>query len=175
MIPENVKKPLGISGLPDELVYGLWSLSVGLGAFGTSLSNPIFPVYMRDAYVPLPDFKKKEAIEILAYSALHSLIKNYAEDRIGFFGTNRVFKFGGERLTKGVEHLFTLCKDCPVYDGHTIREVFELIRQSNFDLTKLRKGLIDAVTARLSQIGYWDHVPIPTFSEDLETEKLQGA
>lgn len=161
MIPENVKKPLGISGIPDELAYGLWSVSVGLGAFGTSLSSPTHPLYMRDAYVHLPDFGKKEAIEILAYSALYALIRNYAEDKIGFFGTNRVFRFGGESLTKGVEHLFSLCKDCPVYDGHTIGEVFELIRQSKVDITKCRKGIKDEVSKRLDQIGYWDYVPIP--------------
>ena len=161
MIPENVKIPLGISGIPDELAYGLWSISVGLGAFGTSLSNPTHPVYMRGAYVHLPDFHKKEAIEILAYSALHTLFKNYARDRIGFFGTNKVFRFGGERLTKGVEYLFYLCKDSPVYDGYAIGEVFELIRQSKVDITKCRKGMKDEVSKRLEQIGYWDYVPIP--------------
>ena len=161
MIPENVRKPLGISHVPDELAYGLWSLSVGLGAFGTSLSDPMFPVYMRGAYVHLPDFKKKGTMEILAYSALHSLIKNYAKDRIGFFGTNRVFRFGGERLTKGVEYIFRLCKDCPVYDGNTIGEAIELIKQSKVDTTKLRRGMKDEVSKRLVKIGYWDYVPIP--------------
>jgi hypothetical protein len=162
--PDNLrlnKIVLKIPNVPSELVYGLWSVSVGLGAFRTSLSNPTHPVYMRDAYVHLPDFGKKEAIEILAYSALHALIKNYAEGKIGFFGTNKVFRFGGESLTKGVEHLFSLCKDCPVYDGHTISEVFELIRQSKVDITKCRKGMKDEVSKRLNQIGYWDYVPIP--------------
>ena len=161
MIPENVKIPLGISGILDELAYGLWSVSVGLGAFGTSLSNPTHPVYMRGAYVHLPDFSKKETIEILAYSALHALLKNYAKDRIGFFGSNRVFRFGGERLTKGVEYLFSLCKDYPVYDGYTIGEVFELIRQSKVDTAKCRKGMKDEVSKGLDEIGYWDYVPIP--------------
>ena len=161
MIPENVKKPLGISGIPDELTYGLWSNSVGLGAFGTSLSNPTHPVYMRDAYVHLPDFSRKETIEILAYTALHTLIKNYAKEKIGFFGTNKVFKFGGESLTKGVEWLFSQCKDCPVYNGYTIGEVLELIKQSKVDVTEFRKGIIDEVSRRLTEIGYWDYIPIP--------------
>jgi len=175
MIPENVIKPLGIPNLPDELVYGLLSVAVGKHAFGTSLSVSLHPIYFEQCYVHLPDFTKREALEVLAYSALGVLLKNYAEDRIGFFGTNRVFRFGNERLTKGVEYLFNLCKDCPVYDSLTIGEVFELFRKSKIDTTKLRKGLIHAVTARLSQIGYWDHVPIPTFAEDLKTEELQGA
>jgi hypothetical protein len=161
MIPENVIKPLEIPNIPDELVYGLWSISVGLGAFGTSLSNPTHPVYMRDAYVHLPDFNKKETIEILAYSALHTLIKNYAKDRIGFFGTNKVFRFGGERLTKGVEYLFSLCKDSLTYTNYTIGETVELIKQSKVDTTQLRKGIMDEVSKRLNQIGYWDYVPIP--------------
>ncbi len=161
MIPENVKKKLSVDGLPDELVLGLWGLSVTLGAFGTSLSDPIFPPFMRDAYVHLPNFKKQEAIEVVAYSALHSLIKNYAEDRIGFVGTNKVFKFGGKVLTDGVEILFKLCKDCEVYDGLTIPEVVKRIKDSNYDLTKLRRGIIEQVKARLEKIGYWDYVPVP--------------
>ena len=118
--PDNLKYDLNISNIPSELVYGLWSVSVGLGAFRTSLSNPLFPIYMRDAYVHLPDFSKKETLEILAYAVLEVLLKNYAEDRIGFFGTNRVFRFGNERLTKGVEYLLKLCSKCPVYEGHNI-------------------------------------------------------
>ena len=105
--------------------------------------------------------KKQEAIEVVAYSALHSLIKNYAEDRIGFVGTNKVFKFGGKVLTDGVEHLFKLCKDCEVYDGLTIPEVVKRIKDSNYDLTKLRRGIIEQVKARLEKIGYWDYVPVP--------------
>lgn len=161
MIPENVKIPLGISNVPDELAYGLWSMAVGLGAFGTSLSNPIYPIYMRGAYVHLPDFRKEETVEILAYSALHTLTKNYAQDRIGFFGTNKVFRFGGERLTQGVKYLFNLCKDCHVYDGNTIGQTLELIKQSKLDVTSFRKGIISEVSKRLYEIGYWDYVPIP--------------
>ena len=161
MIPDNVLKPLGISRLPDELVYGLWSMTVGLGAYGTSLSNPIFPIYMRDAYVPLPDFSRREAIEILAYSALHALIKNYAGERIGFFGSNKVFRFGGERLTEGVKILFEECKDCLVYNNNTIDDTLDLIKQSKVDITKMRKGIISEVQKRLESIGYWDYIPIP--------------
>jgi hypothetical protein len=161
MIPENVKIPLGIPNVPDELAYGLWGISVALGAFGTSLSNPIFPVYMRGAYVHMPDFHRKEAVEILAFSALHALIKNYAQDRIGFFGTNRVFRFGGERLTRGVGYLFSECKDCPVYDDNTIEQSFELLKHAKIDITPFRKGIIDEVSKRLNKIGYWDYVPIP--------------
>ncbi len=160
--PDNLKSnEVLVPNVPSELIYGLWSVAVGKHVFGTSLSTSQHPIYFEQAYVHLPDFGKKETIEILAYSALHALIKNYAEDKIGFFGTNKVFRFGGENLTKGIEYLFSLCKDCPVYEGHTIGEVFELIRQSKVDITKCRKGMKDEVSKRLDKIGYWDYVPIP--------------
>lgn len=160
--PDNLKSDkVLISNVPSELVYGLWSVSVGLGAFRTSLSNPMHPIYMRGAYVHLPDFSRKETLEIMAYSALHALIYNYAEDKIGFFGTNKVFRFGNESLTNGVEYLFNSCKGSPVYDCYTIREVFEQIRQSKVDVTRCRRGMKEEVSKRLNQIGYWDYVPIP--------------
>jgi hypothetical protein len=161
MIPENVIKPLGVDDLPDELVYGLWSVSVGAKVFWTSLSNMLHPIYFDNAYVHLPDFSKRETIEILAYSALHAVLRNYANDRIGFFGTNKVFKFGGERLTKGVEHLFDLCKDCIVYDNYTIGDVLDQIKESKTDFGKCTKGIKDEVAKRQTHIGYWDYVPIP--------------
>jgi hypothetical protein len=160
--PDNLKsKEFLIPNIPSELVYGLWSVVVGKHVFGTSLSTSQHPIYFEQAYVHLPDFGKKETIEILAYSALHVLIKNYAEDKIGFFGANKVFRFGGENYTKTVEYLLSLCKDCSVYEGHSIGEVFELIRQSKVDITKCRKGIKDEVSKRLDQIGYWNYVPIP--------------
>lgn len=162
--PDNLKLDkivLKIPNVPSELVYGLWSVSVGLGAFRTSLSNPNHPIYMRGAYVHLPDFNKKETLEIMAYSALHTLLYNYARDKIGFFGSNKVFRFGNERITSGVKYLLNLCKDCPVYDSYTIKEVFELTRQSKVDVTKCRRGMKDEVSKRLDKIGYWDYVPIP--------------
>jgi len=93
-------------------------------------------------------------------------LKNYAEDRIGFFGTNQVFKFGNERLTEGVKHFLDLCKDAPTYDGLTIGDTFELFRQSKVDATKLRRSLKDEVSKRLKVIGYWDFIPIPQAAED---------
>lgn len=172
--PDNLKLDrvvLNVPGVPSELVYGLWSLSVGKHAFGTSLSGSLHPIYFEQAYVHLPDFKRKEALEILAYAALETLLKNYAEDRVGFFGTNRVFRFGNEKLTKGVEHLFDICKDAPVYDGNTIGDTFELFKKSSVDPTKLRKALKEEVTRRLEAIGYWDYVPIPRMVEGEEDEE----
>ncbi len=167
--PDNLKLDkiaLKIPNVPSEIVYGLWSVSVGKHAFGTSLSVSLHPIYFEQAYVHLPDFNRKETLEILAYAALGVLLKNYAEDRIGFFGTNRVFRFGNERLTKGVEHLFKYCKDAPTYDGNTIGDALELIKHSKVDATKLRKSLKEEVSKRLIAIGYWDFVPIPQVTLD---------
>jgi hypothetical protein len=171
---DNVRIPLGISGLPDELVYALWSLSVGAKAFGTSLSVALYPIYFDNAYVHLPDFTKKGAIEVLAYAALYSLLDNYAKDRIGFFGANRVFRFGDEHLTRGVQYLLNSCKDCSVYDGHSISEVFELLKSGKCDATKLRKGVISEVAKRLEEIGYWNYVPIPKTEHDEERKRAIG-
>lgn len=171
--PDNLKLDkvvLRIPNVPSELAYGLWSVSVGLGAFRTSLSNPLFPIHFRDAYVHLPDFTKRETLEILAYAALEVLLKNYAEDRIGFFGTNRVFRFGNERLTNGVEYLFKQFKDAPTYNGNTVGSTFELIRDSKVDTTELRRSLKEEVAKRLDAIGYWDFIPIPASDSSEEDE-----
>lgn len=157
---------LDVPNVPSELVYGLWSVSVGKHAFGTSLSVSLHPIYFEQAYVHLPNFDRKKALEILTYAVLETLLKNYAEDRIGFFGTNRVFRFGNEELTKGVLHLINLCKDAPTYDGNTIGSTFELFKQEKVDATKLRQSLKEEVSKRLDALGYWDFIPIPKVVDD---------
>lgn len=160
--PDNLRtNRVLVPSIPSELIYALWSVAVGKHAFGTSLSTSLHPIYFEQAYVHLPDFTRKETIEILAYSALHVLVKNYAENQIGFFGTNKVFRFDGENYTKSIRYLINMCKDCPVYEGHDIAEVFDFIRQSKVDVTKCRKGIKEEVSKRLEEIGYWDYVPIP--------------
>ncbi len=160
--PDNVKIKLNIPNIPDELIYGLWSVTVGSRVFDTSLSTPLHPIYISQSYVHLPDFNNKKVIEILAYSILNILLRNYAEDRIGFFGNNRVFKFGNERLTKGAEYIIDLCKNCNVYENYTISDIFEKFKNSNIDTKNLRKGLIKQVYTRLDEIGYWNYIPIPS-------------
>ncbi len=121
----------------------------------------LHPIYFDNAYVHLPDFSRKETIEILALSALHAVLRNYANGRIGFFGTNKVFRFGGERLTKGVECLFERCKDCIVYDNYTIGDVLSQIKDERVDFGKCTKGIKEGVAKRQEQIHYWDYVPVP--------------
>lgn len=162
--PDNLKLDkvvLCVPGVPPELLYGLWSVSVGNRTFNSSMSSQTHPIYFDNAYVHLPDFNNQATLEILAYAILEVLLKNYAEDRIGFFGTNRVFRFGNERLTKGAEYIIGHCKDAPTYDGGAIGDAFELIRHSKVDVTKLRRSLKEEVAKRLESIGYWDYIPIP--------------
>jgi hypothetical protein len=161
--PDNLRQKITlIPNIPSELVFGLWSCAVGKHVFGTSLSFSQHPIYFEQSYVHMPDFSKKESLEVLAYSALHVLVKNYAEEKIGFFGSNKIFRFGDDALTEAVEYLFKSYKDCPVYDTYSIGEVFELIKQSNVDTTKCRRGIIAEVSKRLAIIGYWDIVPFPS-------------
>jgi hypothetical protein len=167
--PDNLrldKVVLNVPNMPPELVYALWSVSVGMRTFSMSSSDSLHPIYFDNAYVHLPDFTKKKTLEIMAYATLEVLLKNYAEDRIGFFGTNKVFRFGNERLTEGVEYLLKQCKDAPTYNGNTIGDAFELIRDSKIDITELRKSLKEEVSKRLSAIGYWDFIPIPKLDSD---------
>ena len=167
--PDNLKIDkvvLHVPGVPSELLYGLWSVSVGNRTFNSSMSTQTHPIYFDNAYVHLPDFNKEATLEILAYAILEVLLKNYAEDRIGFFGTNRVFRFGNERLTKGAAYLIDHCKDAPTYDGNSIGDAFELIRHSVVDVTKLRRSLKEEVGKRLEFIGYWDFIPIPRTTDE---------
>jgi len=85
-------------------------------------------IYFEQAFVHLPDLTKRHNLKILEYTVLEILLKNYPGLRIGLFETNRVFKFGNERLTQGVKHLLGLCKDTPTYDELTIGGTFEPFR-----------------------------------------------
>lgn len=161
VIPQNVKKPLGIPNIPDELAYALWGISVTLKAFGTSLSTPMYPIYMGRAYTHMPDFSNEITLEILAYAALYSVFENYAPNKIGFIGASKVFKFGGERLTEGVKYLFEKYAGLRVYDDVTLERVLHDIKESKPDKRNARRGIRDQVNERLNEIGYWDYIPIP--------------
>ena len=162
--PENLKTDkvaLNIPSVPSELAFGLWSVSVGRRSYETSMSVILHPIYFEGSYVHLPDFSKKETLEILAYSALFSLVVNYAGDRIGFFGTNNVLRFGNQRLTNSVKYLLSMCKDCLVYKKQTIEQTLELIKINKLDRKEFYKGIRREVYKRLDAIGYWDYIPLP--------------
>ncbi len=161
LIPENVKIPLNIENIPDELFYGLWSITIGNRAI---IKHPLF---IDNAYTHLPNLKKHETYEILAYALIYAIIielkHNYTGGRIGFIGINRRFKFGGDRLTMGAKNLIENYGKCPVGNSN-IKKVYETLKKtdrinhlSNF----FRSNIINEIKIRLKNIGYWDYIPLP--------------
>lgn len=159
--PSNIKIKLNIENIPDELIYGLWSISVGNRAIVKH------PVYIDNAYTHLPDFTKKESLEILTYSILYALISeiknNYTDNKIGFFGNHREFRFGGDRLTKGVKYLIENYGSCNVGD-FTIKGYFvDLENRGNLkeDETNIRREIKKEIEKRLFALDYWGFIPLP--------------
>ncbi len=159
LAPENVKIDLKIPNLPSELIYGLWSITVGY------LSITDFPFYINESYTHLPDFTKRETMEILAYALIYELISetknNYCGGKIGFagIGLNRSFIFINERLTEGASHLITHYGYCPL-GKETISGAFNKLKSElNFDKNS-RQLIKKGIEARLNAIGYWDYLPL---------------
>ena len=162
VIPENVKIDLGLK-IPSELVYGLWSVTVGYRSFTDC------PVYIDNAYTHLPDFSKRETMEILAYMVIGTLFAelkgNYCKGLISFKGSYRDFKFGGERLTEGAKYLIETYGDSPIGEK-TINDIFTELKNepdiAKIPISEYRKEIKKQVTDRLEKIGYWDYIPIPS-------------
>jgi hypothetical protein len=90
--------------------------------------------------------------------------KKYCNGLIGFVGMSRIFKFGNERLTAGVQYLIDTYGDAPVGDT-TIRGVFEHVKDTPDETDEYRlsisKQIREQIATRLDAIGYWDYIPIP--------------
>jgi len=147
--------------VPSELAYGLWSSFLGYHSFITH------PVYMSEAYVHLPDFKRQETREILAYLILYNIItetiNKKTNGKIGFEEDNRLFSFGGQTLTMGAKYLLEKYRGCPLGDS-TIQEVFyDLKNIKNINRLKedYRKYIKSEINKRLVSINYWRYIPIP--------------
>lgn len=169
MVPENVIISLNVDQVPSELIYGLWSRTVGRG--GGAIINP--SIIFNGCYVHLPDFTRIEALEIIAYSVLYTLItekkQDYCKGKIGFTGLNHIFNFGGKRLTDGASYLINTFGDQPAGENETIKSVFDQLKEGkNPDVIdkKLRIYIRGEIEKRLNEIGYWDYLPIP----DIETK-----
>lgn len=161
MVERNVKIDLHILNVPSELAYGLWSICVGV----RSITD--HPNYIDNANTHLPDFSKRETLEILAYTVIHALITelkvNYCKGKVGFIGMQRIFRFGGERLTNGTKYLIDKYKNCSIGEK-TISDVFnELKDEPNIDNINenYRRMIKKEIEKRLEIIGYWDYIPIP--------------
>jgi len=160
VIQKNVKKSLNIVGIPDELVYALWSTTVGQKSLGRS-SKEGFPLYDGVAYVHLPDFNQGETKEILAYALLYAFIgPNYTEGQIGFIGPRKVMKFGNsQELKDGANYLFNTYGHLPLGEK-TISDVLDEIKKGEKP-KNARIELVKEISKRLDAIGYWDYIPLP--------------
>ena len=161
VIGENVKIPLHLS-IPSELGYSLWAVTIGYSSMIDA------PIYVHDAYVHLPDFSRRETMEILAYTVIDTLFeelrKSRCEGRIGFSGSYREFRFGGEELTKGAKYLIDTYGECFVGDK-TIMNVFNELKrepdETKISIKEYRREIKKEISDRLEIIGYWGYIPIP--------------
>lgn len=161
VVAQNVKIPLNIPHLCDQLLYALWSVTVGYRAIVTP------PVVFDNCYVHLPDFKDPKVQEILALSALYVLIEEltnkYCNGKIGFIADSRDFVFGGDELTASVEYLFSTYGALKVDASRSLRDVFEDLRKG-FDANNIDKNartlIREQIKSRLDEIGYWDYLPV---------------
>ena len=103
----------------------------------------------------------------MPYAIIHAIISelknNYCEGKVGFIGMQRIFRFGGERLTNGTKYLIDKYKNCFIGEK-TISDVFnELKDEPNIDNINenYRKMIKKEIEKRLEIIGYWDYIPIP--------------
>ncbi|MFW6312163.1 MAG: helix-hairpin-helix domain-containing protein, partial [Nanoarchaeota archaeon] len=172
LIQENVKEKVNIPNIPNPLIYGLWSVSVGY----RSITD--YPLSFGDCYTHLPDFSKTETKEILTYALIHSLItelkNNYCKGKIGFVGGKRIFKFGSNTLTKGAKFLIDTYGYCTVGDK-TIEKVFKELKKEP-DIEKIegintyRSLIKKEIEKIIKKIGYWDYLPI----SDIKKPKEKG-
>jgi hypothetical protein len=126
------------------------------------------PFYINACYTHLPDFKNPITQEILTYSLMYmvisELLRGITNNKIGFIGNNRIFKFGDNpRLTEGATFLLTTYTHLSMGEK-TIGEVFHTIQnQPNATLfdPNYRKQITKEIEHRLDQIAYWKYLPIP--------------
>ncbi|MHA1990261.1 MAG: hypothetical protein ACW981_18195 [Candidatus Hodarchaeales archaeon] len=160
LVPENVKKPLNIDNIPDELIFGLWSCAVG----HRSLTG--HPLYMDNAYVHLPDFSKTEIQEILIYTLLSILIiemnNNYTKGKITIFNGTQEITFGGDNLTKGANHLLKMYNNLE-FGNKTVHSFLKIMKnnvENPVVMNQYRPTFKKEIEKRLIKTGYWNHIPI---------------
>lgn len=160
--PDNVKRKLNIPGIPDELFYALWSITVGYH----SITG--FPYFINEAYTHLPDFFDPQVHEILALSVLFALIdekvKNYTKGVISIQETPPHFRFGNKVLTNACHELLIKQQNLKLSDNQTVSNILqELINQAqpSIDFQQFKRLLKENIEYRLKAIGYWNFIPIP--------------
>lgn len=172
---DNVKIDLTIPNIPSELIYGLWSTCVGHRA----IIQP--PTHFDNCYTHLPDFSNETTLQILAYALIFNLYSelkiNYCKGEIGFEGGLRIFKFGGERLTRSAKYLIDTYSALPI-GKKTIKKVFDELKNTP-DIKEIddpRQEIKKEIEMRLEDIGYWDFLPVPEVEKtrDKGIAKIRG-
>ena len=165
VIPENVKIPLGVRGIPDEIIYSLWSTIVA-----NSRIDPLvaFPLPFGGSYTHMPrDFSEKPQQMILVYTLLWNIVnelqRNYTHGLIGFAGLHRLLVFGNPEQSRAVRNLIEKYGSEPCMD-QDVRTVLQCLRTRNetgwADDRALRKDLRERLSKLLDDIGYWDHIVV---------------
>lgn len=159
--PDHVKIELNLPNVPSELVYALWSVTVGT----RSLTD--HPLWFDNAYVHLPDFTRHETMEILTLALMSTILtetkSSYCQGRIGFIGVSRIFKFGNKRLTDGATSLLTTYGSTMIHE-RSVHDIFSLSRTkqlSTDEHTSIIKQIKKEIQTRLDAICYWSYIPIP--------------
>jgi hypothetical protein len=154
--PANVKIPLHLP-YRDEIVYGLWSVTVGSHAVCG------YPLVFDNCYVHLPDFTRRETIEILALVALSvvaaELRSPHSEGQIGIDRRGSV-RFG--EYTDDIRRLLTDCGNITTDEGATIIEWLGKVTSEEYPRVK------QSVADRLEAIGYWRALSLPVHESELE-------
>lgn len=155
LVKSNIRIELGVNNLPSEMVYGLWSITVGLRSITKH------PLHFDNAYTHMPDFTKKEGTEILAYALLFVFIGNdYTNGKIGFVGSKKKLKFGNsKRLNDGAKYLFDIYGDLKI-GNQTIKEILKNIKKDERK-DNWKADIKKEISDRLDKIGYWDYIPLP--------------
>lgn len=165
VIPENVKTPLGVEGIPDEIIYSLWSTIVA-----NSRIDPLvpYPLPFGGSYTHMPtDFTTKPTQMILVYTLLWNIVnelqRNYTHGLIGFAGLHRLLVFGNPDQSRAVRNLLEKYKDEPCLDN-TVGHVLDSLRtrdETGWDRVKdLRRDLKFRLSSLLDEIGYWHHIVV---------------
>ena len=172
------KKMLGLP-YSQELLISIWSTIVGR----KSLTS--YPLYLDNAHVHLPDFRKEGVLEIVALGLLYNLIYQikdplkYSQGHIGFFDQTLIFgdKTGCSDYADEVEEIINrfsnISIDSSVSDSSKVPTVLELFCWLKNDLDihhKKHKDQMDVylkilkeeVERRLWNIDYFgDFIPFP--------------
>lgn len=161
VIPENVRSgPAEILGAPAELIYALWSSTVGMkGLIDTRRPESL---HFGECCTHLPDFGHPSTPGLLGTVALMTIVRekafNYTNGMISYDLSTGTIVFGNPRLAAGVRVLLS----------HVPTEWFERLRESEQagDYTQLMTDLRRKIDELTNEIGYWDYLPFGLEEEE---------